>query len=87
MESASVESGSTNINFRTTRLNKFENLLFFKKAIAIEFTNKSVNSLKGNKDLDYAKDYIVMDHHGKFKITDNNSKIVITIPIKRIENY
>jgi len=87
MESASVESGSTNINFRTTRLNKFENLLFFKKAIAIEFTNKSVNSLKDNKDLDYAKDYIVMDHHGKFKITDNNSKIVITIPIKRIENY
>jgi hypothetical protein len=105
LENASTESGRTKINLKTTRLNKFKDLVFFKQAIEIEFTNRKVKSLKGSEKLKYAKDYIVMDHYGKFK--DNLSpsavkkaaayfgiarnitktKVTITLPIKRIENY
>ena len=65
---------------------KDKDKILLEMADALEKEAKTIIE-ENKKDLDYAKDYIVMDHHGKFKITDNNSKIVITIPIKRIENY
>jgi hypothetical protein len=82
------------IHVQKVKLNNFKNpanLIFFKEAIEIKISNKGLNNIDINnqhaEELMLAKEFVELQHYGKFKTNKTGSEVVITLPIKKIEHY
>ena len=82
------------IYIQKVRLNNFRNpasLIFFKKAIEIKISNTGLNNIdvynQHKEELMLAKEFVELQHYGKFKTNKTGSEVVITLPIKKIEHY
>ena len=94
MTSPSDTSNNLKINIKNVRLNNFKNpanLIFFKEAIEIKISNTGLNNIDAvnqhAEELKLAKEFIELQHYGKFKTNKSDSEVVITLPIKKIEYY
>ena len=94
MTSPSDTSNNLKINIKNVRLNNFKNpanLIFFKEAIEIKISNTGLNNIDAvnqhAEELKLAKEFIELQHYGKFKTNKTGSEVVITLPIKKIEHY
>ena len=94
MTSPSDTTNNLKINIKNVRLNNFKNpanLIFFKEAIEIKISNTGLNNIDAvnqhAEELKLAKEFIELQHYGKFKTNKSDSEVVITLPIKKIEYY
>ena len=94
MTSPSDTTNNLKINIKNVRLNNFKNpvnLIFFKEAIEIKISNTGLNNIDAvnqhAEELKLAKEFIELQHYGKFKTNKTGSEVVITLPIKKIEHY